>query len=777
MPKSRRTHRASLRFERLEDRALLAVLTVGPAGAFQTIQSAIDSARRDDVVEIAAGIYNESVDLSRMGVAVSGLPSNLVLRGESSETILRAPSGAAISNATGFAGDISIENFAIESPTAASDSFGIDLSAITGSVTVRTMTFRNIAATAITTDTITGRITVQSNTFLGTGTTDGSNSLHLQNLKGIGAVSHNDFTDVLGTALRIDQGSSTDSLLLVAENTIRGDANFLATTQRGITGSVSGNARLDLSLDRNTLENLGTQGIDLRIEGQAEVQTRWTRNVISEVAGEAALLLNLAGTANAAFGAVNNSILDAAGDGIHIIINDAARLNAVVEDNLLLGVGSNSTDVGFRLTTGSNATGEIAASFLSNDFDTISGDGLVLSPGNAVDATFSVVDNFFTGTNSVGGEAALVIRNADENSTNDIRALVSGNRLIDGIADAYHLQRQGGSFAIEGDQASATTQIESTNSGVGTSVLGNVSLVPLGTLLSATPRLLGDFIWRDENGNGVQDNEEPGVELITLTLRGTEQLSGGTIERQTLTNGAGAYLFSAVLPGEYSLSMLPPKGFVPTNRLAGDDQTIDSDFDLITATANVLLTTASDFALDGGLVPGFPWQNRNNALDVNNDSSVAPIDVLQIINELNSFGSHDLNFPTSLVKPPAYFDVNGDNFVSPVDALQVINYLNGLSAEGEFAGEVYVSKFFPPQRVLVNTSECPNENVSQTRLVLREFFSDEPQGVEPSGPFEHGRTSDSISSITCLRVQSKIEPLLDLLALDHLEQDIGTSSK
>lgn len=72
-----------------------------------------------------------------------------------------------------------------------------------------------------------------------------------------------------------------------------------------------------------------------------------------------------------------------------------------------------------------------------------------------------------------------------------------------------------------------------------------------------------------------------------------------------------------------------------------------------------------------------PWHNAQSAMDVNNDSQIAPLDVLVIINDLNSHGSRSLPVPISPpVLPPPYLDVSGDDPITPLDALQVINDLN-----------------------------------------------------------------------------------------------------
>ena len=94
-----------------------------------------------------------------------------------------------------------------------------------------------------------------------------------------------------------------------------------------------------------------------------------------------------------------------------------------------------------------------------------------------------------------------------------------------------------------------------------------------------------------------------------------------------------------------------------------------------------------------------PWHNIANPLDVNNDTTVAPIDVLTIVNSLNWYGSGRLGESlASLVhsgageggsgsaaasnairNPQGMVDVNDDNLLTPADALLVINALG----EGE----------------------------------------------------------------------------------------------
>ena len=69
------------------------------------------------------------------------------------------------------------------------------------------------------------------------------------------------------------------------------------------------------------------------------------------------------------------------------------------------------------------------------------------------------------------------------------------------------------------------------------------------------------------------------------------------------------------------------------------------------------------------------WQNASLMRDVDSSSLVTPVDVLLLINNLNSDGSRELP-PRSQHAGDPFYDVNGDNFLTPLDVLIVINAIN-----------------------------------------------------------------------------------------------------
>jgi VCBS repeat-containing protein len=78
-----------------------------------------------------------------------------------------------------------------------------------------------------------------------------------------------------------------------------------------------------------------------------------------------------------------------------------------------------------------------------------------------------------------------------------------------------------------------------------------------------------------------------------------------------------------------------------------------------------------------------PWQNLRPE-DVDNDGIVSPLDVLILINVLNSVGAHELgDRPTEGRVLPVFLDPSGNNSIEPRDVLQIINYLNAAMPGGE----------------------------------------------------------------------------------------------
>ena len=112
---------------------------------------------------------------------------------------------------------------------------------------------------------------------------------------------------------------------------------------------------------------------------------------------------------------------------------------------------------------------------------------------------------------------------------------------------------------------------------------------------------VGDFVWNDRNGNGVQDAGEPGVGNVPVNLIDT---ATNTVVATTTTSAGGLYRFRNVVPGTYVVEFVPPAGIDAAPRDAGNDAA-DSDADAATAWRTGQITVVADVVnttLDLGLL-------------------------------------------------------------------------------------------------------------------------------------------------------------------------------
>ncbi|PZE86267.1 SdrD B-like domain-containing protein [Curtobacterium sp. MCBD17_032] len=124
---------------------------------------------------------------------------------------------------------------------------------------------------------------------------------------------------------------------------------------------------------------------------------------------------------------------------------------------------------------------------------------------------------------------------------------------------------------------------------------------------------IGDRVWSDLDGDGLQDPDEPGVRGVDVRLTGTDD-DGHRVDRRTTTDADGRYHFGRLRPGAYVVAFAAPDGRHLTREHIGDDDAIDSDAGPDGRTATVTLgrrTTAEGVlhgverttSVDAGLLP------------------------------------------------------------------------------------------------------------------------------------------------------------------------------
>ncbi len=169
---------------------------------------------------------------------------------------------------------------------------------------------------------------------------------------------------------------------------------------------------------------------------------------------------------------------------------------------------------------------------------------------------------------------------------------------------------------------------------------------------------IGDKVWCDVNGNGIQNTGEAGISGVTVNLLN----AAGAIIATTTTNSGGNYLFSGLTPGDYAVQVVAPSGYRYTTRDAGTSDASDSDVDTTTGkTGNYTLVSGqSNLTVDAGLVQqarigDLVWEDRNyNGIQDAGEAGIANVSV-------------KLLSSTGAVLQTTYTDANG-NYGFNVDA-------------------------------------------------------------------------------------------------------------
>jgi uncharacterized surface anchored protein len=177
----------------------------------------------------------------------------------------------------------------------------------------------------------------------------------------------------------------------------------------------------------------------------------------------------------------------------------------------------------------------------------------------------------------------------------------------------------------------------------------------------AVPAKLGDLVFEDKNGNGVQDAGEAGICGVTVQLKD----SSGKVVQTTTTGTDGKYSFTAD-PGTYTVSVTAPKDYSFTGKDVGTDDTVDSDFSSTGQSASITLKAGDvNTSVDAGLyklgsIGDRVWLDANkNGLQDNNESGLCGVKVTLLDADGKQVGASvttdaNGNYQFSSLKPGNY---------------------------------------------------------------------------------------------------------------------------
>jgi len=182
----------------------------------------------------------------------------------------------------------------------------------------------------------------------------------------------------------------------------------------------------------------------------------------------------------------------------------------------------------------------------------------------------------------------------------EVTTRLSGYNTTDAVAK---VNVEGGTPAYSYNWSNGDTQMSAANLGPGTY---SVTVTDINgcecksdvTVINKSQ--IGDTVFSDLDGDGIQDAGEPGIGGITVTLTNLNDMS--TI--MTITDANGNYLFDGLDAGNYKVTFELPNDstvFSPTN--VGADDAIDSDANEMGMTETIVLVQGeSNLTVDAGIV-------------------------------------------------------------------------------------------------------------------------------------------------------------------------------
>ncbi|EIJ36030.1 IPTL-CTERM sorting domain-containing protein [Thiothrix nivea] len=240
-------------------------------------------------------------------------------------------------------------------------------------------------------------------------------------------------------------------------------------------------------------------------------------------------------------------------------------------------------------------------------------------------------------------------------------------------------------------------------------------------VLAPTPLAVGNRIWLDSNGNGVQDADEPGLAGATVTLKDSAgnavvDVDGNNVAPQT-TGADGLYRFDKLLEGEYIVSINAPIGYSPTTGgLDVDSDASDKDSNCRINSVSGVFDTLP-FNLKAGTEPDTSADgddtNGNMTVDC---GMVRPLKLgSRIWLDLDGDGSQDEGEPGIAGATVTLLTADGnpvtDIFGNPVQPM--VTDADGNYAFGNLREGSYVLKVTPPAGYMPTVlAQDPNDDDS-----------------------------------------------------------------
>ncbi|MFO1430472.1 MAG: SdrD B-like domain-containing protein [Candidatus Competibacteraceae bacterium] len=283
------------------------------------------------------------------------------------------------------------------------------------------------------------------------------------------------------------------------------------------------------------------------------------------------------------------------------------------------------------------------------------------------------------------GTTVLATTVTDGNGNYEFAGLPAGTYVVEFVSPAGYTrspQDAGGNDNLDSDANPATGLTAPITLSAGQ----NLSNVDSGMYIAGTaPASIGDRVWYDTNGNGIQDSGEPGLPGVTVKLYN----SAGSLVATTQSDLNGLYAFTGLPAGNYTVQFVAPTGdvFSPQGINDGNPNPTQRDSDPNPATGTVAVTltagqTRTD--IDAGLynpqgpsisIGDYVWMDLNFSVSPDSGEGLPGVQVVlydNLGNELvrTTTTAANANYLFTGVGPGSY-RVAIDTSTLPPSAVQI----------------------------------------------------------------------------------------------------------
>jgi len=194
---------------------------------------------------------------------------------------------------------------------------------------------------------------------------------------------------------------------------------------------------------------------------------------------------------------------------------------------------------------------------------------------------------------------------------------------------------------------------------------------------------IGDFVWEDENKNGIQDIHEEGISNVIVTLSGIDG-KGYPVMLIRSTNEDGFYLFEGIIPGNYFLQFeLPDEKYKrsPQNVALDDAKDSDANDEAGITDTFILPSGEENFTIDAGFyrcsyIGDYVW------LDIGDESNVQDAGDIGLDSVIIYL--HSSNNPGHILSTATSFTFEGLVGYYQFEVCEVGNYFISISPNSEY---------------------------------------------------------------------------------------------